>query len=59
VLYKQQCCKRETDLIILSIGVESIMKTQACLLRSRIITILIDRIEYTGMVVQPQRIGAV
>jgi hypothetical protein len=59
VLHRQQCCKRLTDLIILSNGVECIKKTQACLLRSRITTILIDRIEYTGMVVQPQRIGAV
>jgi hypothetical protein len=57
VLHKQQCCKRLTDLIILSIGVESIKKSQACLLRSRITTILIDRIEYTGIVAQPQRIG--
>jgi hypothetical protein len=37
--------------------VESIKKTQTCLLRSGITTILIGRIEYTGMVAQPQMIG--
>jgi hypothetical protein len=34
-------------------------ETQACLLRSGITTILIDRIEDIGIVAQPQRIGAV
>jgi hypothetical protein len=34
-------------------------ETQVCLLRSRITTILIDRMEYTRIVAQPQRLGAV
>jgi hypothetical protein len=45
--------------VILSIGVEYRKETQACLLRSRITKILIDKIEDTGIVVQLQKIGAV
>jgi hypothetical protein len=45
--------------IILRMVVESMKETQACLLRSGISTILIERIEYTGIVAQHQRLGAV
>jgi hypothetical protein len=59
VLYRQQYCKRSTDLIVLNIRIEGIKRIQVCFLKSRIAIILIDRIGYTRIVVQPQKIRAV